>query len=1000
MSRPVTRRTVLATMGAGVAATFVPGVASRAGAAPPLASPAQPAPLRADDLADDSAVQPRWLSQSGSRIVVNPYDVLATSSPVEQSNRPDVPLNVAYYAHDGATRLDDLLMVNVRPSGEAPGYGEAEVGFVDGCTRSADWTDTGSLTMTASGSVLKLTSVAPGEAYASRAATVDLDRFPLLRINVPQVTGRWSLSLVDAAGAVVTVQDATSAAGVFFYDVAASTSWQGTVALTVRLQVIGEGSSISVDEVRLQSVPTVPAVFEDDFDSLDPGWTRSAAAATSVSDGRLQLTCPNTTGTWYGYVTRTVTVDLDKYPILKVKVDSVGQYWAVKVNTGQAVDTIVQNNSTELGIFSYDLQQITGWTGVQRLSIRLFVNGFQTTASFDSVVLQARTKPWLEQAADLSTTWYPHQLPFEAGYSSGPSITGTDFFASNDSLTRCVEVTGKNLAGRILLSGQYFGAPSYDAATRTLTFTLPELTYSVALPSAIGAPRFYADRDSWSCGGPVLDGDLPAHSGFWQVSLPAYGSGPLRTQIGVGLAVSTEPGDTAARRAVDARSADRAQITTATRQHIDALLAVVPHPIDFSLQAVAADNVDPGQIRAMYYRAWVFLAHSVLPPQPEIGQTHALLATGKPALYLHGPAGAHASASWDSEIGIQFLAYLDADTAWDALEGLLSLVDDTGLLPGEFLPAREAQTAWALTCLTGDDRRLAAIYPSLRRLLVYKQDHPKYSGDTNANNKDLPFVAHALIDTDYAIAIARRLRLDDDATFWSSRYTALNTDMLGWFWKTPDAQPPQVYDPVKDVSAAGNVMSATPALHVRTVDATHSTGLLQRFDSLYEPVKPLAGFGVDTNDVRYGITSYTIYGLLDRGHTERATTLSNAILLGTVSTHMFAERYQWDEQDGIFGAGQRPSLFGVANVIDAVWMNNGYRMDGGVPSFVLLPATAGGLTNLRFQGRQLAVHADARQQRVTLTGDLINSDAHSQSFTLGLGETLPLPARYSTVRFT
>src|SRR5262249_29551927 len=160
-------RTALAAIGAGVSATVAASMASKARAATPSVWPDGSAPVRANDLADGTAGQPRWISQSGSRIVVNPYDVLATNSPVQQSNRPDVPLNVAYYSHDEATRLDDLLMLDVRPPGDAPGYAAAEVGFDDACTQTANWTATGSLTMTIAGSVLTLAATdASPDTYA------------------------------------------------------------------------------------------------------------------------------------------------------------------------------------------------------------------------------------------------------------------------------------------------------------------------------------------------------------------------------------------------------------------------------------------------------------------------------------------------------------------------------------------------------------------------------------------------------------------------------------------------------------------------------------------------------------------------------------------------------------------------------------------------------------------------------------------------------------------
>ncbi|SFG54135.1 hypothetical protein SAMN05421678_106287 [Actinopolymorpha cephalotaxi] len=945
-------------------------------------------PVRAGALADAGPSQPRWISRSQSRIVVNPYDVLSSASPVEQSNRQDVPLNAAYYAHDTATRLDDLLMLNVRPGGAAPEYSEAEVGFVDGCETTGEWSGTG-VTLSSSRGQLAITAT-EADAYASRLVSVDLDTYPLLRISVPKLVGQWALRATDASGTVVVLRPAGSDPGVHFYDVPKLTGWSGKVSLRIDILLTGSDASMSVDELRIQSRSTVLSAFEDDFSAgLDPGWAPSSAVRAAVEDGSLNLTVPNTTGTWYGFVNRTFAVDLDRFPILKVKVDSVGKYWAIKVNNG-GTDIIVQNNTTQLGVFTFDLPKITGLRGVQSLSIRLFVNGYQTTASFDSVILQERTVPWLLGAAQLDTTWYPHQLPFKAGYPGGGQVVGTDTFSGVDGLSRSFVVSGLPASETLQISGQYFGTPSYDTRSRTLTFTQPDFSYTVALPAQTSTPVFYADRDTWSCGGPTLTGKPSTVNGYWSVGLTSRSGPSQNVRIGCGFAVSAEAAGTSRARATTARAADPTELVASNERAFDRLLAAAPRPVDFTIRSVDADGVGAAQVRAMYYRAWAFLASSVLPPQPEITQPHPILATGKAALYLHGAPGARAAASWDSNIGTQFLAYVDPDAAWGSLEGILSLVEADGLLPGEFLPAREAQTAWVLSCLTGDDQRLRAIYPALKRLLVYKQDHPKYSGNKNPNDKDLPFVAHALIDTDFAVEIATRLGLDDDVSFWKTRYDALNAKMMSWFWSSPTAQPPQVVDPVAGTSYPGNVMSVTDALHVRTVDDTHASGLVAEFEGLYDRAKPLAGFGLGTNDVRYGITSHTIYGLLDHHEPERATVLSNAILRDATRTDMFAERYQW-EDSGVFPAGQRPSLFGVADVIDAVWMNNGYRMDAGRPGFVMLPQSNGGVDNLRFQGRRLDVRVSSDTGEVRLDGSLVRDDMRCRTFHLSVGQTVLLP---------
>ncbi|GAA2758262.1 hypothetical protein [Actinopolymorpha rutila] len=984
-----------------LAVTSVVSAVMVAGPAPVShAEPSAPQAPRASDLADSGPSGPRWLSLPRSRIVVNPYDVLSDDPPAKQSDRPDLPLNAGYYANDQAPRLDDLLMTNQRPAGDAPGFVTARTGGGDDFNAVGDWTPSANTYLRISRGVLQLentNTTGTSYGYASRAFTVDVDRFPTVRISVPDATQGWGLKVNDGTQPVDTVlQATTTASGVYFYDLKKATGWSGTKSVTVRIFTTGYQSSTQVDEVRFLSAATTQEAFSDDFETgLDVGWVPSGAVKPTVSDGRLNLTVPQSTGTWYGFVTRSVVADLDRYPILKVKVDRADKFWAIKVNDGQGADVIVQNNSTQLGTFSYDLRKITGWSGTKRINLRLFVNGFQTTASFDRVSLQAPVGPWLVGAQQRRTTWMPHLLTTTATFPDGSDAEVRDTFHGVDALTRSVKVTAGDTGATSQLSGQYFGTPTYEPDSRVITIAGDGFTYAVALPAGASAPVFYADRDAWSRGGPTL-AEPGTTNGYWSASLSGTGNSSVNSTVGTGFAVGDGAAAQATARAVAAQHADPEATAAGNAAYFDGVLAKAPRPRDFGLHGVDARGVSAARVRKMYYRSWTFLVSDVLPPQPEVDNPFPQLATGKPALYLHGPAKAAVTASWDSSIGMQFLAYVDPDAAWGALEGLLRLVGDDGALPGEFLPAREAQTAWTLWTLTGDDARLRRVYPALRRLLVYKQDHPKYSGDTNANNKDLAFVSHALVDTDFARRIADRLNLPDDVAFWDQRFETLNANMYEWFWESPTAQPPQKYDPTTGVKLAGNVMSATPALNVRTMDRVHATGLLERFDSIYDPKLPLAGFGANTNDVRYGITSYTIYGLLANGDVDRADTLSNAMLRDIVATNMFAERYQWDES-GPFAAGQRPSLFGVATVIDAVWMNNGYRMDRGTPTFVLLPGADGGVDGITVQGRDLDVEVSARSGRVKLDGNLVAPGRQCGLRQLTVGQSVTLEDRCATV---
>lgn len=286
----------------------------------------------------------------------------------------------------------------------------------------------------------------------------------------------------------------------------------------------------------------------------------------------------------------------------------------------------------------------------------------------------------------------------------------------------------------------------------------------------------------------------------------------------------------------------------------------------------------------------------------------------------------------------------------------------------------------------------------MTRDLTFKQTHPLYNtpGDAVSPKKDLPFMSSALVDTTYAARIAATLGRTTDVTMWNASYTDLENDMLTWFWSTPTAEPPQGVNVETGQVTPGNVMSVTPVLYVKRVRGDYAQGPLQLFDSLYDPTEPFAGFGNATNDVRYGITSFTIYGLMDNDHLAEATTLSNAMLRDIVSTHMFAERYQWDDT-GIFPAGQRPSLFGVATVIDAVWMNNGYRMDLGTPAATSFAPSSGGVSNISLQGKTLNVRVIPAAERVLWSGSAVDPAEDCRTQSIEPGQTKQLTDACATV---
>jgi hypothetical protein len=118
------------------------------------------------------------------------------------------------------------------------------------------------------------------------------------------------------------------------------------------------------------------------------------------------------------------------------------------------------------------------------------------------------------------------------------------------------------------------------------------------------------------------------------------------------------------------------------------------------------------------------------------------------------------------------------------------------------------------------------------------------------------------------------------------------------------------------------------------------------------------------------------YGLLDNGHSEDASGLINALTRDIVRSGWFSEIYQASSSSPAgtpLGVGVRPSLFGLANLIDNVWMENGYRLGEGQASVLRLPGADGGVTGLTSMGELLNVSLNASAGTATVSGGAVRS---------------------------
>ncbi len=755
--------------------------------------------------------------------------------------------------------------------------------------------------------------------------------------------------------------------------------------------------------------PPVQVQYNDTFaTSTDlSGWqaNETGISATSIS-GELQLEIGSNAAYPYGWIQHTTTVNVTKTTTVQITIPKTVGLWVLKVNNGHlATDIPLSPNggSSQTGTFSFNLQKATGWSGSTPVVLKIFAVGKNQPVYVSDI--QVVTPPqFLTGTSSFSTQWLPYALPFAGTYPDGLQVRGEDSFYSKSSVDR--QLTFSNIpssGAQELLFGAYDGQVAWNSSRHLLTIQGPKSDTAIVLPTA-QAPQYFSSSVMLAADSPVSG--TPPTSGVWAIPInlqPAHGSTQTFT-TSVGFAVRPNAMAKAVQRATTA-SASHAPNggTSRWQRYYNHLLASVPAPQNFSLSSVPANGVTAAAIRQMYYTAWVFLASDVLPAMPEIGYNYPQLATGKPSLLNDGLPGAVASASWDSMFAIQLEAYIHPNIAWQAFQGIMTIVRPSGRLPGESLPSREAQTAWDLYALTGNKQALQSIYPALSRLLLWQAKNPRWiylpGGYNYPGEQDAEFVAELLVGQQYMEKIATALNISNGAQYWAQQRSALMSDYEKTFWsntQTSDSSPKPVEqyfptDPTCKPSGGclGSNLWTAEGLHVAGLPSSYVAGLVDRFNMGYSANASLAGF--NRGSMKYPALSYVDLGLLDHGMITQAQVLTNSIIRDITSTNTFSEVYKGTPPQA---AGVRPDVMGAAALINMVWLANGYQRNGGVPRFVLMPGETGGLQDLKVLGRSLSVAINANSNRVLLSGSLIRG--HRCSVSAPIGQTIGIPSACAT----
>lgn len=967
--------------------------------APTVHGESQSAPqslTTADDLVDGGAEQQRWSSVPNSRIVLNPFLYERPGSELDQSDGPQLPLSAAYYAHDKALKLDNLLQIYSSPG--APPVNEPDPVSATPAKLSRWSTDRVTSQESSGATTVTVTDGNKWGNIYSEPLMIDFDENPEVTIDVGSVTEEWSLKVNNGSWTEdKEIQADTSEEGLLTYNLAELLELTGEQSLTFKLWVTGAQGASAVFESLTYQLPAFPDEGEDigwadDFDSED-GWASAELRgrnATLTSDGTVG-TVTHVADAAYGAVEKNVKIDVSKHHLLSVRTTAASAEWALKLYDfeDENKDFQIQGDTSNTGVITFDLSELTELAGEQEFKLKLFAIGPKgTSVTFDRVSFYARSgTPFLGTADARNYAWHPAALDFDATYDSG-TLEGSDIFHDADSFTRTVS---SDLEDKVVFAGSYTDALKVNEVDRTLTVAAEDFSYTIALPVEARL-RFYKSEADLLYGKNASP--EPSRTGFWSASLPgsgehAVGVGFATNDVGLPDASTASKVSALAASSYDDAQSDREAQTVFWNEY----LAKVPVPQDFSIHEVDDLGVSAADVKKMYYQAWIGLELNVLPATPETGNQYAQVGTGKPSMWMKGTPGTKNAASWDSLLGMQNLVHVDPENSWEAFEGMMALLTPEGSLGGESLPSRKAQTAWILYQATGEMDKLESVYEPLVHHLRWERDHLRWilNGSNDIEDeRDAEFVVSLIYDLGFASKISTVLEHDADAAEWEKLIETLTGDYEGWFFPEDGTTLQKTFLNGSKSDDAGLTMYVATGLGVPGLGDHYVNELMNRLASEYDVNMPFAGLAEEA--IKAPDAQLMAYGLLQRGEYAKAEVLLNSITRDMVRTGWFAEVYQ-GASDGTLESkpiarGVRPSLFGIAQLIDNVLINNGYQMEAGDPSFIRMPNSQGGVSGLSYLGNRLNVEIDG--DAIQLSGTAVEGTDACTEFTAPVGETIEL----------
>jgi hypothetical protein len=548
-----------------------------------------------------------------------------------------------------------------------------------------------------------------------------------------------------------------------------------------------------------------------------------------------------------------------------------------------------------------------GWIGTSAIKM-LGLNRIQIGPDQQSVAA----------ANTLVSTWYPYKYTYVATYANGTSIQTDDFFIDSDAtLVRRIKINAKSKAV-LELTGNFASgnATLWSNHNSILRVVDDGSNYALAFSRvANGRTRPIRKPASTTIGKYLIYLQVPRGESEYAVCF--------------GESVKPESDEIAIARATKACGQAPEVLLQRTKSIMEDALRRVPAPGRWGIHSDENHDVSEEEHRRAYYAAWTFLLEDVVKILPESSYKYEQVLCGKPSLWRGGAPQTPGVAQWDSLFGIQWLAYINPSEAWSAFRGIMSLVNDQGVLAGESLPARKAQTAWILYSITKDQASLKEVYPAIRRNLLWEEAHPRwmYPGHNPVNERSLEFTSSWIYDTGFAARICATLSGCEDGFMWRQEQEKMVKASQEWFFSDPSAirysylannsKPGQLAEPARDAMWDAYIAQA---LGIPQFPQDTKQRLLDYFESRFHPHE----FGMGTDSYKYPDVNLIAYGLLD-AHSASAWPFIEGVLAESIRAGNFGERITRAPAAG----GVQESLFSAMNVIEFTWLMNKCRYDGG-----------------------------------------------------------------------